>query len=166
MYRILVPVDGSPNALVGVRHALQAGRPDAEIWLANVQPRLHRYVTRFVSRHDAWEARVDRGRAALREARALVESTGLVCRSAVLRGEPAAELARFAREQRVDEIVVGTSRSSGLLRFLTGSITNRLVELADVPVAVIAGGRPNALRRYGIPAGVGAGIAALLLAVE
>ncbi len=168
MYNVMVPVDGSEDALGGVRHAIRiaASRSDARLWLVNVQPHLPRYVGRFVSRRDAVEMRLERGRAALQEARALVEAAGLSCRSIVLRGDTARAIARFAAEERIDQIVLGTSRASPLVRFLTGSTANRLLEVADVPVALIAGKRPGKLQRYGLPAGVGAGLAALLLAAE
>jgi nucleotide-binding universal stress UspA family protein len=165
MYKVLVPVDGSMNALAGVRHALGLGaaRSDAEILLVNVQPALHRYVSRFVSRRTAWDARVQRARGALEEARKLVDAAGLRSRAIVLRGDAAGAIAQLAAEEQVDQIVVGTSRATPLQRLFTGSISNRLVELVSVPVAVIGGSRPGALARYGIPAGLGLGLAALLL---
>lgn len=165
MYKVLVPVDGSMNALAGVRHALGLGaaRSDAEILLVNVQPALHRYITRFVSRRAAWDARLERARGALEEARRLVDAAGLQSRSIVLRGDAAGSIARLAAEEKVDQIVLGTSRATPLHRLFTNSVSARLVELAGVPVAVIAGSRPGALARYGIPAGLGFGLAALLL---
>ena len=58
MLKVLVPVDGSPNALRAVRHAMSAYRRDhaLELHLLNVQPRLSRHVARFVARGDreAW----------------------------------------------------------------------------------------------------------------
>ena len=112
MYKVLVPVDGSMNALAGVRHALGLGaaRSDTEILLVNVQPALHRYVSRFVPRRAAWDARVQRARGALEEARRLVDAAGLQSRSIVLRGDAAGSIARLAAEEKVDQIVVGTSR--------------------------------------------------------
>jgi nucleotide-binding universal stress UspA family protein len=168
MLKIIVPVDGSPNSLAGARHALQiaAARPDATIYLVNAQPLLNRHIARFASRRSIDEARAERGHQALREARRLVEGTGVQYRTIVLRGDPAVAVTRFAAEVRADQIVVGTSRKGALLRFLTGSITDRLLGRAEVPVAVVRGEGPTALQRYGIPAGVGAGLAALLLAAE
>ena len=44
------------------------------------------------------------------------------------------------------------------------SVTNRVLELTTVPVAVIAGDAVSKLERYGIPAGIGGALGMLLLA--
>ena len=62
--------------------------------------------------------------------------------------------------------MIGTARKSPLLRLLTGSLTTRLIELAPVPVEVIAGSRPGPLARWGVPAGIGLGVAIALFAAE
>jgi nucleotide-binding universal stress UspA family protein len=168
MHKIIVPIDGSENSLLGARHAigLAAARPDAIVCLVNAQPSLNRHIAQFASRRDIDAARTTRGQQALEAARRLVEAAGVRCRSVVLRGEPARAIARFAMDEHADQIVLGTSPKNALVRLLTGSITDRLLARAEVPVAVINGAGPSALRRYGIPAGVGAGLAALLLAAE
>lgn len=168
MYKIIVPVDGSENGLVGVRHAIRAAatHADATVYLVNAQPALNRHIAQFVSRRSIEAERAARGREALAAARALVEAAGVRCRSAVLKGEPAQAIARFATDERADQVVLGTSRKGAIARLLTGSITNRLLASAEVPVAVVNGASASALTRYGIPAGIGAGLAALLLAVE
>lgn len=168
MHTIIVPVDGSENALAGVRHAIRAAamRADATICLVNAQPVLSRHISQFASRRDIEAARAARGHEALAAARALVEAAGVRCRSAVLKGEPARVIARFATEERADRIVLGTSRKGAVARLLTGSITDRLLARAEVPVEIVNGASPSALTRYGIPAGVGAGLAALLFAAE
>ncbi len=168
MHKIIVPVDGSQNSLLGTRHAigLAAARPEATVYLVNAQPSLNRHIAQFASQRDIDAARAARGQQALEAARRLVEAAGVRCRSVVLRGEPARTIARFAADERADQIVLGTSRKNALARLVTGSITDRLLAQAEVPVAVINGAGPSALQRYGIPATVGAGLAALLMAVE
>jgi nucleotide-binding universal stress UspA family protein len=46
-------------------------------------------------------------------------------------------IAEFARDQRADLIVAGTSGSSQLVRMLVGSVTRRLLELAPCPVLAV-----------------------------
>jgi nucleotide-binding universal stress UspA family protein len=166
--KILVPVDGSQNALAGVRHALRlvAGQPDGQVWLANVQPELNRHISQFVSRRTIDESRAARARAAMREAEGLVEGAGVRSRSVLLVGEPSRAIADYADRERFDHIVMGTSRKSPLLRVLSGSIANRLVAIAQVPVSVLSASPASALQRYGIPAGLGFGVAALLIAAD
>jgi len=168
MYKILVPVDGSDSALAGAHQAvkLAAARSDAIVYLVNAQPLLNRHIAQFASRRAIGDARDERGQAALKPARELVEAAGVPVHAAVLRGERAGVIARFAADECVDRVVLGTSRKGALLRLVSGSLTIRLLERIEVPVEVVAGPSPSALQRWGIPAGVGVGLAALLLAAE
>ena len=45
-----------------------------------------------------------------------------------------------------------------------GSIVNKVIELTTAPVVVIAGDPASKVERYGIPAGVGAALAWLVVA--
>lgn len=52
----------------------------------------------------------------------------------LLVGEPSAALARFAEEEQVDMIVMGTHGRTGLLRALMGSVAESVVRQAKCPV--------------------------------
>ena len=168
MFRILVPVDGSVDSLNAVESAIRLCelRTDAQLHLVNVQPLFSRHIARFLPRATIEEERGRRGAAALAAARSLAEQAGVafVCR--VIGGRTATALAAYASEFDIDQIVIGTARKSPLLRLLTGSVTTRLIEVACVPVEVIAGSRPGLLARWGVPAGIGLGVALALLAGE
>ncbi|MCG6875762.1 MAG: universal stress protein [Betaproteobacteria bacterium] len=168
MFKILVPVDGSKAALHGVRHAIEraAARPDASLCLVNVQPRLSQHVGRYVSARARREGMAARGARALEEAIQLAAASGIATRTAVLRGRVADVLQRYALDESVSEIVVGAAAKGPLLRFLTGSVTSSILATASVPVAVVAAPPLSPLQRYGIPAGVGLGLVALILASE
>jgi hypothetical protein len=58
--------------------------------------------------------------------------------------------------------VLGTARKNSLTRRVEASVTNRVLDLTSVPVEVVVGDSVSKLERYGIPAGIGAGIGALL----
>ncbi len=168
MLNILVPVDGSENALLATGHAaeLAARRGDAKVHLINVQPKLNRHAARFVSRRTLAEASDAAGRERLAGAERLLRSAGINYKSEVLSGDPALTAARYAQENQISQIVVGTARKTTLLRFLSGSFTNDLLERANVPVEVVAGGRPGALARIGVPAGLGLGLTTMLLVAD
>jgi nucleotide-binding universal stress UspA family protein len=167
MFNILVPVDGSENALLALALAqaiaIATRRGDACLHLVNIQPRMNRHAARFVSRRTLAEVHTGAGRARLAEAERRVREAGLQFRSTVLSGEPAAVAAQYAKERGVGQIVVGTARKSTLLRLVGGSFTNDLVQSANVPVEVVAGRYPGLLERIGVPAGVGLGLTTLLL---
>jgi len=52
-------------------------------------------------------------------------------------GEPASGIVRFAEEQDVDMIVIGTHGRTGLNRIVMGSIAEAVVRRAECPVLVV-----------------------------
>ena len=168
MFNILVPVDGSENALLAVRHALglASQRGDTQVHLLNVQPRINRHAGKFLPRRTLVEVCRETGRRRLGEAEDLLSASGVNYRSTVMAGEPSLAAAQYTVENGINQIVVGTARRSTLMRLLAGSFTNELVRRVNVPVAFVAGSRPGVFERIGVPAGVGIGLSALLLAVD
>jgi nucleotide-binding universal stress UspA family protein len=55
----------------------------------------------------------------------------------VLEGNPAIEITRFAGENGVDLIVMGTLGKSGIDRLLLGSTAEKVIRIASCPVLVI-----------------------------
>lgn len=165
--KILVPVDGSLAALAPLDHLGRLARQGVpvEVLLVNVQPRMHRHIASFTRRADRDALRAERSRAALSEAIERLGAARVRFRAVAEVGRPAAGIAAAARAQGVDEIVMGTGRHPLWLRWLNPSIADRLIELTDIPVTVLARGRAGMLERYAIPAGV-AGLAALLIAAD
>jgi hypothetical protein len=79
-------------------------------------------------------------------------------------GERAAAIRRAAQRLHVDKIVPGTARKNSLTRIFEDNVTSRGLESARVPVEVILGVKISKLERYGLPAGVGAALAAVSVA--
>jgi nucleotide-binding universal stress UspA family protein len=63
--------------------------------------------------------------------------SGSRVRSAVLAGDPAAEIVRFARERGADLLVVGKHGRTRLERFVLGSVAEKVVRQAPCPVLVV-----------------------------
>ena len=168
MLKVLVPVDGSSNALGAVRHAIAEYRRhhELELHLLNVQPALSRHVARFLSRgdRDAWHrAQAD---AALLEARTLLTQAGVPIHAHWVVGDRAAQICQTAERLAVHHIVMGTARKNSLTRMLEDSVTNKVLEATTVPVEVIAGEAVSKWERWGVPAGIlGAG-GLLVLAID
>jgi universal stress protein A len=64
--------------------------------------------------------------------------------AALLIGDPAAELLRFAAERFAELVVVGTSGRGGVSRLVLGSVADRVVRQAHCPVLVV---RPTVTAR-------------------
>ena len=160
MLKVLIPVDGGPNALGAVRHATNEYQRhhELDLHLLNVQPRVSRHISRFVSRHDreAWHhAQAD---AALAGAIELLVQAGVPHHSHWAIGDRATMICRTAANLAVHHIVMGTARKNSITRMLEDSVTNRVLEATPVPVELVAGQAISKWERWGLPASViGAG---------
>ncbi|MCU4973883.1 universal stress protein [Halobacteria archaeon AArc-m2/3/4] len=65
------------------------------------------------------------------------EADGLEAEVVVRSGTPAKEIADYAAEIDADMIVMGTAGRSGFERMVVGSVTNKVVQTAPVPVLTV-----------------------------
>ncbi|WP_243637863.1 universal stress protein [Natrarchaeobius oligotrophus] len=70
-----------------------------------------------------------------------VRSRGLEAVTATTKGRPSEEIVEYADENGVDVIAMGTHGRGGFERLLVGSVTDRVIRTASVPVFTV---RPNA----------------------
>jgi nucleotide-binding universal stress UspA family protein len=139
--KILIPVDGSDNALRAVRHVLDTRdwyKTPVAAHLLNVQlPVASGAVKMFISRdqlHDYYE---EEGQAALKAARDLVRAAGLECHARIGVGDVAATVAGFAADEHCDLIVMGTRGMGALGNMVLGSVATKVIHLAPVPVQLV-----------------------------
>lgn len=169
MKRILIPVDGSPNAQFAVRHVVNEFMQDSamEIHLLNVQPWFSRHVARFVNTRDLKAWHQERADLALAPARRLLEQHGIPHTAHHKMGERAKTITDEARRLRCHHIIMSTARKNSLTRMLEDSTTNKVLELTSVPVELISGDAASRLERWGVPtAGIGALLALIVAAVD
>ncbi|MDP1566311.1 MAG: universal stress protein [Polaromonas sp.] len=168
MSRILVPSDGSRNSLHGVRHVGKEylKNRELEIHLLNIQRPFSSQVARFTSRRDRMAFHQEQAEKALEPARQALDRYGIPYTVHTEVGDKAVCIADAARRLRCDRIVMSTARKSSLVRWVEDSVTNQVIERTTVPVEVIAGDAASSLERFGIPAGVGAGLLGLGMAAE
>ncbi len=166
MMKVLVPVDGSSNSRHAVRHVVSEfqSNPAMDIHLLNVQPPFSRYISRFVDRKTIKAAHNEKSEKALQSSRQMLDEAGAPYAVHLAVGERATSIAEAVRQLGCDRIVIGTARKNSLIRTVEGSITNKVLELTTVPVVVIAGDPASKVERYGIPVGIGAGLAWLAVA--
>ncbi|MBY4897028.1 universal stress protein [Cupriavidus sp. AU9028] len=163
MATLLLPCDGSPSALLAVRHAIdEFHRGEAQrVHLLNVQPPFSHYVARHVGRQLRADFQRERADEELAEARRLLDGADVLYFVHREVGDKAHCIVELARRLHCDRVVIGTARKSALVRAVEHSLTNQLLDCCPVPVEVVAGAPAGMIERIGIPAGVGAGMALL-----
>jgi len=168
MNKVLIPVDGSANALNSVRHVVNRflANPAMEVHLLHVRVPLSQHIARFVSRRDREAFHRAEAERALQPARDLLNRFGVPHADLIELGDKATTIHRVAQRLRVTQIVMGTARKNSLTRMLEDSVTNKVLELSQVPVEVVAGQSVSKLEKIGVPAGVGAVMALLIVAVD
>ncbi len=137
---ILLATDGSAPALDAAQHAvaLLENGLRATFLLVNVQEPTHLYEVVLAPSTEAIRVASEQaGAHALRPAEALMQSAGAPFESVVVHGEPAQTLLEIAQRRRVDAIILGTRGSGVLQAALLGSVSQRVVHGATVPVTVV-----------------------------
>ena len=67
------------------------------------------------------------------------ESEGVEIERLTVEGHPADELIKYAENNSIDMIILGTIGKSGLDRFLLGSVAEKVVRNSKIPVLVVRG---------------------------
>lgn len=138
--KILLPVDGSADALAAVRHALALRDQglNANFLLANVQepPSLYEVIVA----HDAEvidQVRRDAGADLLLPAEALLAAAAAESESVVAGGSPAALLVDLAEEHGCDAIVMGWRGIGDPEGADAGSVAQAVLRHSPVPVTLV-----------------------------
>ena len=168
MKRILIPVDGSNTSMFGVRHVVQHFMADTamEIHLLNVQQPFSEDIAQFSSKRNRQEFHREQSDAALVAARKALDAHSIPYAVHYAVGDSAQLIADTAARLHCDEIVMSTARKNALTRLVEGSVAVRVVELSTVPVEMVPGPEMTKLERFGIPAAIAAGAAALIAAID
>ena len=137
--RILVPTDGSSEGKRAVAHALDL----ATVHGSDVHTL---YVVDTASyagipMESSWEGVGDLLRSDAREAIEAVEElaagTSVDVESAVVEGTPSREIIQYAEGNDCDLVVMGTHGRGGIDRLLLGSVAEKVVRGAAVPVLTV-----------------------------
>ena len=164
MKTVLIPVDGTSNALFAVRQAVREFMSDGKltIHLINVQPLFSHYIARFASRKNMAAWHEEQANKALRSARALLNRHAIPYQAHIEAGQRADVIVSAAKRLKCDLIMMSTARKNSLTRMLESSVTNEVLEKTSVPVEIIAGSSVSRLEQIGLPAGIGALVATLM----
>ncbi|MFC4247848.1 universal stress protein [Natribaculum luteum] len=135
---ILVAYDGSYPAQQAVEHAVRE-YPDEEIILLRVVEAAGGSLGAGfnLTRERFMEKREEVAGETAEEVSDLLEAEDVEYRLEMAVGQPAAEIVSFAEENDVDQIVVGSHGRAGPSRVLLGSVAEKVVRRAPMPVTVV-----------------------------
>ena len=164
MSAILVPLDGSASA--------EQARPSVR-YLATIRP-IQLQLLRVVSDADkealrsdedellargrgpalslrarerrAWQRLTTHAESYLADQAAQLSATGLAVAADVCTGHPADTIVQMAAERHSDLIVMATHGYHGVRRWLLGSVADKVIQAATVPVLLVRGAAPAQYR--------------------
>ncbi|BDW12045.1 hypothetical protein PSHI8_21290 [Polynucleobacter sp. SHI8] len=154
MNRVFIPVDDSSNTLMALKHAVQAygKEPQTYFHICNVQPKLYRHISKFLSKQTILEWQAELAKSASKSSIQFLEKAGVNFSFSFVSGEKGVALYDEARRLNCSRIVVGTAKKNSLSRLFENSTTAKLLEICDMPVEVVTGKSLPVLERWGIPA--------------
>jgi nucleotide-binding universal stress UspA family protein len=136
---VLLPTDGTEATRAAVDHAGHLARlSDATVHVLSVADSRNRFESPAAGlAADAWDD-AERERARTAADRAVDALPDAVTTERVVReGVPHDEVLAFVDERDVDVVVMGTHGRTGLDHYLIGSVTERVVRNAPVPVLTV-----------------------------
>jgi nucleotide-binding universal stress UspA family protein len=136
---VLVPTDGSEQAAnaveEGIRLAEQLG---ATVHALHVVDEFEAKIVPITGEQEQKRAEyLEYGERITGEVADLAEEAGLDCVTAVETGIAHKEIQRYAEENDVDLVVIGSRGLGGVEEMLLGSTADKVVRLVDRPVTVV-----------------------------
>jgi nucleotide-binding universal stress UspA family protein len=135
--KILIATDGSEKNLSAVIEGLMiarvSGAKSIAVYVIDTKPLYSGVIEESYA--GMYESLREEGEQALEIVKEL--AVDLEIETHLLTGKPANEIIRFAREQEVDLVVVGTQGKSGLGKLILGSVAESIIRTAPCSVLVV-----------------------------
>ena len=137
--KVLVPVDGSPASLRALDFAIEmtGQNPGTSLVLLNVQNLSATDLTGVAMGSDWQEAASQASAKALKEAVGKAEAAGIAFKNIVRTGQTAEAIAQAARDEGIEQIVMGTRGLGSIQGLFLGSVAMKVINLAEVPITLI-----------------------------
>ncbi|MDF9748317.1 universal stress protein [Natrinema salsiterrestre] len=135
---ILVAYDGSEPAQKAVEHAFTT-YPDEEIVLLRVIEAADGSTGAGIMAAQEWlrDREEEVSTELPEEIAAIISDPDRDFRTETAVGKPAREVVRFAEDNDIDHVIIGSHGRSGLSRILLGSVAETIVRRSPVPVTVM-----------------------------
>lgn len=140
MFRVLIPVDGSPCSDTAVKFLIRkAGlfSEPLEIHLLNVQ---HPFPGTIQGvHHQAQAHHHDEGLKAMASARKFLDGAGVKYTFHIGVGEVAHIVAQYVTDKNIDQVVMSTHGQGAMMGMLMGSVATKILHVCTVPVLLVKG---------------------------
>ncbi|MDX8378830.1 MAG: universal stress protein [Gallionella sp.] len=141
LYKILIPLDGSSRAQRAVDYVIahhDTFKVSPTVLLLNVQGKIAAgNVKLFINQDTINDYYREQGIDALQSARDALDAAQLPYHYHISVGPSAESIAKYAKEQKIDQIVMCRQGQGGLKMFLLGSVVAKLLHLAVCPVLLV-----------------------------
>ena len=141
--KILVATDGSGYTKKATNHAIELAKlSGAELHAIYVVDTRYGCGPESCILSDTSPERLKsilgcQGDTAIKYIEKLAKKEGIHTERWIVEGHPAEEILRIAEEQSVDLIIMGTLGSSGISRFLLGSVADKVIRSSRIPVLTV-----------------------------
>lgn len=144
---LLFPTDGSEPTWPVLDYAIRiASEHDASIHILHVADTSQDSVTNL--RGEVIDVLVREGESIVDEAAERVTERGVSAVPVVRQGDPYRTIAEYSRQVDIDLIVMPTHGRRGIQRYLLGSVTERVINAATIPVITV---NPGSDREWTYP---------------
>lgn len=141
--KILIATDGSNTSMQAADMAISIGKSAravvTAVYVVDVQrlAQLPGYAAMPGIKDNLMELMFKEGSEALEEIGDKARDAGVAYERTIAEGDPGEELLKLCRDKEFDLIVLGTIGKSGLTKFLLGSVADKVVRHAHIPVLVV-----------------------------
>jgi nucleotide-binding universal stress UspA family protein len=134
---VLLPVDGSESSLAAVDKVVDDAPGISRTILLTVLPSERGDSADYDAGSPQRQVLENEVESVTGEARRRLERANVAYATETRFGDPAEAILQLAREGRVDEIVMGRRGRGGVSKLLLGSVSEKVVKAAEVPVTVV-----------------------------
>ncbi len=138
--KMLVPVDGSDSANRAIDHVIRLAKNQTgvDLHLLNVQiPIRSGHAKMFISEQQLNDYCREEGYAALKRAEERLTQANVPYTHHISVGHVAETIAQYAKENNIDQIIMGTRGMGAISEFILGSVATKVIHLSSVPVTLI-----------------------------
>jgi len=137
MKKCLVCLDGSKTSLRALARALDEAGRGADVLAVTAVEALAFFDCTGMDCQTTFTTIMREPQKILAEAEELARQRGLTIRTRIEAGRPAETIARIARQEQCDEIILGSRGKDEVQNLLLGSVSTRLVQIAPCTVVVV-----------------------------